>query len=77
MLAFLAFLISLAATVFDFIVFTIVKNEVNNKLEGAKAGYGVAIWLTAAATGVLFLGSFFVCFGCCAGRRERSRYGRV
>jgi hypothetical protein len=59
----------------DFILFTILRNEVNNHVNDATAHFGAMIWLTLAATILLFLASFFVIFGCCAHRKE-DRYPR-
>jgi hypothetical protein len=76
-IAFLAFVASAVALGFDFALFTVAKNELyknSSSLGGnVSASYGTAIWLTLAATVLLFLSTFAVCFGCCAHRRS-SRY---
>jgi heme/copper-type cytochrome/quinol oxidase subunit 3 len=74
-LAFLAFLISLAALVVDFVLFSIVRNQINDNTS-ARASFANATWMVVAATAVLFLASFVVCFSCCAGRREKRYRGR-
>ncbi|KAJ7153565.1 hypothetical protein C8R43DRAFT_1126842 [Mycena crocata] len=62
LVAFFAFLISLAAVIIDFIVFGFIRNHVN-KMDGS-AAFGKAIWMVLAATAVLFIGSIATCFAC-------------
>jgi len=71
LISFLAFIVSLAALVVDFVLFTIIKHEINHNTS-ATASYATAIWLTLAATIVLFFAGFVVCFEC-FGHRSRSR----
>ncbi|WWD22633.1 hypothetical protein CI109_107126 [Kwoniella shandongensis] len=71
LIALLAFIVSLAALVIDFVLFGIIKHEINDNTS-AQASFGTAIWLTLAATIVLFFSTFVVCFSCCTNRR-RSR----
>ncbi|KAK8844813.1 hypothetical protein IAR55_006663 [Kwoniella newhampshirensis] len=71
MIALLAFIVSLAAMVIDFVLFGIIKHEINNNTS-ARASFSTAIWLTLAATIILFFSTFVVCFSCCTNRR-RSR----
>ncbi|KAK4685952.1 hypothetical protein P7C73_g4180, partial [Tremellales sp. Uapishka_1] len=70
MVAFLAFIVSLAAMVIDFVLFGIVKHEINNNTT-ANASFATAIWLTLAATVILFFASIIVCCGCFTGRRHK------
>ena len=72
LIAFFAFVVSLVALIFDFVIFGIVKREINNNTTGS-AEYGVAIWLTLAATIVLFFSVFIVFFSCCTGMRNKKR----
>lgn len=72
-IAFLAFIASLIALILDFVVMTIVRNRVNDFPDNTSASYGVAIWLTLAATILLFFSSFVVCFGMCSSRRNKRR----
>ncbi|KAJ6520604.1 hypothetical protein DFH09DRAFT_1193997 [Mycena vulgaris] len=67
--AFLAFLISLAVLIIDFIVFGSVKDHVNKNNGSAK--FGNAIWMVLAATIVLFFASIATCFACVTARRHR------
>ncbi|WVQ82828.1 hypothetical protein IAT38_004960 [Cryptococcus sp. DSM 104549] len=69
-IALLAFLASLAAMAIDFALFTVIKHEINSNTS-ARATYSAAIWLTLAATVILFFSTFVVCFSCCTNRRAR------
>ncbi|TYJ53815.1 hypothetical protein B9479_005576 [Cryptococcus floricola] len=69
--AFVAFVVSLAAMIVDFVMFGVVRHQVNDNTD-ASASFGTAIWLTLAATVVLFFSTFIVCFSCCT-NRTRSR----
>ena len=60
--------------VVDFILFSIVRREVHDHTS-ATASWGNAIWMTVAATVVLFFASFIVCFEC-FGSRRRTRTDR-
>lgn len=70
-LALLAFLASLAAMIVDFVMFGIIRREVNNNVTGRTASYSNATWMVLAATVVLFFSVFFVLFSCCTSRRNR------
>ncbi|WRT63155.1 uncharacterized protein IL334_000058 [Kwoniella shivajii] len=72
LIAFLAFLVSLAAMIIDFVMFGIIKHEINDNTS-ATASFDKAIWLTLAATVILFFSSFIVCFETCTHRRNRNR----
>ena len=69
LLALFAFLASLAATILDFILFTTIRHEVNDNTT-RNASFGAAIWITLAATVLLFFSVFFVLFSCCTSRRN-------
>jgi len=72
-IAFLAFIVSLIAMIFDFVIFGIVKHEINDNTT-ASASFSTAIWLTLAAVIVLFFSTFIVFFECCTqGRRSNKR----
>ncbi|WWC57539.1 uncharacterized protein I303_100071 [Kwoniella dejecticola CBS 10117] len=69
LIAFLAFLVSLAAMVIDFVMFGIIRHEINDNTT-ASASFDNAIWLTLAATIILFFSTFVVCFETCTNRRN-------
>ncbi len=76
LLAFLAFLVSLAAMIVDFVLFGLIKHEINNiRANPAHATFANAIWLTLAATVILIFAGFIVCFEC-FGSRRRTRADR-
>ncbi|KAJ7153562.1 hypothetical protein C8R43DRAFT_1066833 [Mycena crocata] len=68
--AFIAFLITLAVLIIDFVLFGSVKNHVNDN-DGSAATFGNAIWMVLAATIVLFFASIATCFACVTARRHR------
>lgn len=68
-IALLAFIVSLVAMIIDFVVFGLVKHEIN-KNTSADADFAAAIWLVLAATIILFFSTFVVCFSCCTNRRR-------
>ncbi|WWD06387.1 hypothetical protein V865_004477 [Kwoniella europaea PYCC6329] len=72
LVAFLAFLVSLAAMVIDFVMFGIIRHEINDNTSSS-ASFDNAIWLTLAATIILFFSTFIVCFETCTHRRRRSK----
>ena len=55
--------------IIDFVMFGIIRHEINDNTSGT-ADFKNAIWLTLAATVILFFASFASCFECCAGRRR-------
>jgi len=69
LVAFIAFLFSLAALIIDFIVFGAVRDHVHKN--NGKATWGNAIWIVLAATIVLFFASIATCFACVTARRHR------
>ncbi|WVN87614.1 uncharacterized protein L203_102797 [Cryptococcus depauperatus CBS 7841] len=69
LVAFVAFLVSLVAMALDFAIFGIIRHEINSNTS-ASASFSAAIWLTLAATIILFFSTFIVCFSCCTNRRR-------
>jgi len=73
-IAFLAWIVTLLALILDFVMFDIVKRNVNNsKLSGSKAQWSSAIWLVLSAFIILFFGSITICCGCLTDRRNSRR----
>ncbi len=68
----MAFIVSLVVMIIDFVMFGIIKREVNNETTRT-ANYGNAIWMVLAATVVLFFSVFIVLFSCCTARKNRRR----
>ncbi|WVR03113.1 hypothetical protein IAU60_000103 [Kwoniella sp. DSM 27419] len=77
LIALLAFIVSLVAMVIDFALFGIVRNHVRSEFGNvATAHFENAIWLTLAATVILFFSTFIVCFETCTARRRDRRRDR-
>lgn len=77
LITFLAFLVSLVAMAIDFGLFTVVRNHINETNNtNISSNFGNAIWLTLAATVILFFATFVVCFSCCTARRKE-RYSKA
>jgi len=73
LIAIVAWIITLAVMVIDFVVFGVIKNHVNKDGSGSHAFYSVGMWTTLAAMILLFFGAIIVFFTCCTGRKDRSR----
>ncbi|RXK38412.1 hypothetical protein M231_04321 [Tremella mesenterica] len=73
LVAFLAFIVSLAVMIIDFVLFGIIRHEIRDNSSGT-ANYSTAIWLVLAATVILFFATFVVLFECCAGRSRDRKY---
>lgn len=70
-----AFIINAIALVIDFVLFTLLGNEINDA-RNADAAYGPAAWLALVA-GILALVATIIMFiTCCAGRRRNKRASR-
>ncbi|KAI5476656.1 PalI-related protein [Pseudohyphozyma bogoriensis] len=68
-LASFVWVLALIALIVDAVLFTIVKNHINNADLGPSASYGVALWVTVAGVVTLFLGSISTLFACVTDRR--------
>ena len=62
----------LVAMIGDFVLFGIIRHQVNDN-GTADADFGAGLWCLAAAFVTLFLGMVIVFFTCCASRREKRR----
>lgn len=56
-----------AALAVDFAIFTVVKRSIDS------GNYSTGIWVTLAATILLFIGSISTCFACVTERKQRTR----
>jgi hypothetical protein len=77
LVALVAFLATAVACVIDFVLFSIVRSNVNDRGQttGANARYGPAAWTTLVAAVCSLLGAVVVFFTCCSARLHRSRTG--
>ncbi|OTB00870.1 hypothetical protein M426DRAFT_65137 [Hypoxylon sp. CI-4A] len=73
----LTFIVTLVALICDFVSFAIVKNEVNNNDNGARAVWGAASWTLLASAICSLLATIIVFFTCCSARFHRRREARV
>ena len=56
-----------------FVLFTVVRINVNDDSSQSKAEFGDAIWLLVAFFILLFLGMCIVLFTCCVRRKEKKK----
>jgi hypothetical protein len=72
MIALLSFFVALVALVCDFVLFSILKRNINDSPSDMTASYSVGIWTLLAGTVCTLLASIILFFTCCFGR-SRSR----
>lgn len=73
LLAALAFLTTLLVLICDFVLWGIIKLEVDRNSAGSDAEFGVAIWCVLAAGICAFLAAIILFFSCCSARLRRRR----
>lgn len=72
LVAALAWLNTTVVLITDFVLVTLVKNNVNDDRSNSRAKYGDAIWLVLAADILMSLGIIMVFMTCCFARRSSS-----
>ncbi|KAK5019808.1 hypothetical protein BJ546DRAFT_598506 [Cryomyces antarcticus] len=72
LVAFVAWVLTLAVMAIDFSLFGVIKNHINADGSGSVASYGIAMWTVLAATVLLFFGMLIVFFTCCSARRDKN-----
>jgi len=70
MVALLAFIVTVAIMIIDFVLFSIVRSNINDNTD-YHATFGVAAWTTLAAAICSLLATVVVFLTCCSGRRKR------
>lgn len=75
LVAALAFIVTAVILIIDFILFGIVKHDVDNDGTGASAHYAAAAWTILVAGICSLLGAIVVFFTCCSARLHRRRNG--
>lgn len=75
LVSFAAFIINAVALVIDFVLFTLLGNEINDAT-GADAAYGPAAWLALVAGILALIATIIMFITCCAGRRRKKRASR-
>ena len=68
--ALLAFIVTVAIMIIDFVLFSIVKSNINDNTD-YDADFGAAAWTTLAAAICSLIATVVVFLTCCAGRRKR------
>jgi len=77
LVAALAFLVTVVILIIDFVMFGIVRSNVNGDGTGAHASYGVAAWTILVSAICALIGTVIVFFTCCSSRLHRRRNGVV
>jgi small-conductance mechanosensitive channel len=72
-----AFLVTVVALIVDFVLFSIVKSNVNDQNNGAYAYYSIAMWTILVAAICSLIGTVVVFLTCCSGRLHKRRAQRT
>ena len=73
MVALLAFLVTCAIMIIDFVLFAIIRSNVNDNGTDSRAEYGAAAWTTLVSAICSLLGTLVLFFTCCSARMHRRR----
>lgn len=73
LVALLAFLVTTVAMVIDFVLFSIIRSNVNDNGTGASAYYSSAAWTILVSAICSLIGTIVVFLTCCSGRMHRRR----
>lgn len=73
MVALLAFLTTVVIMIIDFVLFSIIKSNVNDDGTNANPYYASAAWTILVSAICSLLGTIIVFFTCCSGRLHRRR----
>jgi hypothetical protein len=73
LVALTAFLVTAVVCIIDFVLFSIVKSNVNDNGTGAVAYYSAAAWTILVGAICSLVGAVVLFFTCCSARRHRSR----
>ncbi|KAK3327752.1 actin cortical patch SUR7/pH-response regulator pali [Cercophora scortea] len=71
--ALLAFLVTLVIMIIDFVMFAIVRSNINDSGTNATAQYGAAAWTILVSAICSLFGTLVVFFTCCSGRIHKKR----
>jgi uncharacterized membrane protein len=69
----LAFIIAAVALIIDFVLWSIIKSNINDDNSSSYAEYGTGIWTMLVAAICLLIGAAVVFLSCCSGRMHRRR----
>jgi len=73
LIALVAFLTTAVVLIIDFVLFSVVKNNINDNNAGSNAYYGAAAWTTLVSAICSLLGTIIVFLTCCSGRMHKRR----
>jgi len=73
LVALLAFLTTVIIMIIDFVLFSIVRSNVNDNNTNANAHYGAAAWTILASAICSLFGTIIVFLSCCSGRLHQRR----
>ena len=73
MVALLAFIVTVAIMIIDFVLFSIVRSNINDNTD-YNAYYGAAAWTMLAAAICSLLATVIVFLTCCSGRRKKRNH---
>jgi len=73
LVALLAFLVTVVVLITDFVLFSIIKSNVNDDGRGSQAFYSTAMWTLLVAAICTLLGTIVVFFSCCSARLHSRR----
>ncbi|KAK0643104.1 pali-domain-containing protein [Cercophora newfieldiana] len=77
LVALVAFLTTAVALIIDFVMFSVVRSNVNDNDTGANAYYGAAAWTTLVSAICSLVGTVVVFLTCCSGRLHKRRNRNV
>ncbi|KAK0613465.1 SUR7/PalI family-domain-containing protein [Immersiella caudata] len=73
LVALLAFLVTAVALIIDFVMFSIIRNNVNDNISNAHAYFGEAAWTTLVAAICSLVATVVVFLTCCSARLHKRR----
>jgi len=73
LVALLSFVVTVVVLITDFVLFSIIKNNVNDDPTNSVAFYSTAMWTLLVAAICTLLGTIVVFFSCCSARFHRQR----
>ena len=76
LVALLAFIVTVVVLITDFVLFSIIRSNVNDGNRGSQVFYTTAMWTLLAAAICTLLGTVVVFFTCCSGRLHERRTRR-
>jgi len=74
LIALLSFVVALVALICDFVLFSVLKNNINDGNTGNRAQYAEGIWTLLAGAVCALLASVILVLTCCFGRRRQRKH---